>query len=314
MDNDIDLHTKVCETLGITRQELADRLGMSKSTIDSWSSDNRRMSEVTKVALVLMLENYAMQNSLKNIAKAQTIINKYAGEAVMSNKVLENSDEKQLIDRINYILKEYDLTCITGARKLGNISFEQLSNILKYEAYPTYDFLEHFAKVFEISYDWLLQGNVKCLHPFSVDFIKSNTMQSLMNEATQYETFIIHCDNNSYYTKIILKDNKSIKYNIFRANFCIGKDYWMENSESNDLYDLYKFYKKYNSRLLQFNEDDYKNILSKDYYIGNIIKKGRLSYMLDDLFDLNFNNSSNEYGDFFKRCKDIIKYMVENKK
>ncbi|EAH8795963.1 helix-turn-helix domain-containing protein, partial [Campylobacter coli] len=52
---------KVCNTLGMSRAELAEKLGLSKTTIDSWS-DSSRISKTAKVALELMLENHNLRS------------------------------------------------------------------------------------------------------------------------------------------------------------------------------------------------------------------------------------------------------------
>ncbi|ELQ2145798.1 hypothetical protein QTF53_001891, partial [Campylobacter jejuni] len=51
------LHDIVCNELRINRSELGNILGVSKTTIDSWS-DPSRMSKTTEIALKQMLENH----------------------------------------------------------------------------------------------------------------------------------------------------------------------------------------------------------------------------------------------------------------
>ena len=60
------LHNIVCEKLGITRQELADKLGLSVATINSWSDVNR-MSKSARVAMELMLKNKELDDTLCKI-------------------------------------------------------------------------------------------------------------------------------------------------------------------------------------------------------------------------------------------------------
>lgn len=60
------LHNIVCEKLGITRQELADKLGLSISTINSWS-DEKRISKSTKLVMELMLENKELDDTIDKI-------------------------------------------------------------------------------------------------------------------------------------------------------------------------------------------------------------------------------------------------------
>jgi DNA-binding helix-turn-helix protein len=60
------LHNIVCEKLGITRQELADKLGLSISTINSWS-DEKRISKSAKLVMELMLENKELDDTIDKI-------------------------------------------------------------------------------------------------------------------------------------------------------------------------------------------------------------------------------------------------------
>ena len=73
----MDLHIKVCEILGISRQELADKLGVSISTINSWTSYPARVSQTTKVALELMIENYELKRIIKKAKEAQEAIKNF---------------------------------------------------------------------------------------------------------------------------------------------------------------------------------------------------------------------------------------------
>ncbi|AHE95261.1 helix-turn-helix domain-containing protein (plasmid) [Campylobacter fetus subsp. venerealis bv. intermedius] len=70
----MDLHNEVCEKLNISRKELADMLGISAATITNWSDDNR-VSQTTKVALTLMLENHKLKEQLRKIKQGQEAIN-----------------------------------------------------------------------------------------------------------------------------------------------------------------------------------------------------------------------------------------------
>lgn len=73
----MDLHIKVCEILGITRQELANKLGISTATINSWTSDPARVSQTTKVALELMIENYNLKQIIIKAKEAQEAITNF---------------------------------------------------------------------------------------------------------------------------------------------------------------------------------------------------------------------------------------------
>jgi DNA-binding helix-turn-helix protein len=71
------IHIKTCEILGISRQELADKLGISVATINSWTSDPARISKITKVALELMIENYELKQIIKKAKEAQKAITNF---------------------------------------------------------------------------------------------------------------------------------------------------------------------------------------------------------------------------------------------
>jgi len=71
------IHIKTCEILGISRQELADKLGISVATINSWTSDPARISKTTKVALELMIENYELKQIIKKAKEAQEAITNF---------------------------------------------------------------------------------------------------------------------------------------------------------------------------------------------------------------------------------------------
>lgn len=75
----MDLHIKVCEILGISRQELADKLGISVATINSWTSDPARVSQTTKVALELMIENHELKMIITKAKEAQEAITNFKG-------------------------------------------------------------------------------------------------------------------------------------------------------------------------------------------------------------------------------------------
>lgn len=60
------LHNIVCEKLGITRQELADKLGLSIATINSWS-DEKRISKSAKLVMELMLENKELDDTIGKV-------------------------------------------------------------------------------------------------------------------------------------------------------------------------------------------------------------------------------------------------------
>lgn len=71
------IHIKTCEILGISRQELADKLGISVATINSWTSDPARISQTTKVALELMIENHELKMIIIKAKEAQEAITNF---------------------------------------------------------------------------------------------------------------------------------------------------------------------------------------------------------------------------------------------
>lgn len=299
------LHQKVCETLSITRVELAEKLGISKSTIDSWS-DPSRMSQTTKLALELMLENYfksVLISKFNDVLSELKDFDKSNYGAVGE----EQDDWQDLIFRMKYILQEYGLNVIEASKRLGEASFDYLDRVLKLKNVPSFDFLDKFSNSFQISNNWLANGKDR---PFSLKFIKSNTLKSLDEEFYDFnKIYIVHCSDDKVHTKIIVED-KTGKFDFFRTDFCIGEDFFMENTECRDLFELYEFYMKRKNyiALVSLKRDEYDKLISKNFYAKNILEKGRYSYMLHDLFDLDYSNKE-IYGDFFVRCTDIIKSL-----
>lgn len=292
------LHQKVCDELDINREELAKMLGISKYTIDSWS-DSDRMSQTAKVALKSLLEN----NSLK---KTMNKFNDFLLEAIKDKTCFVSNEKKELANRIKFILNEYKLTIVEAAKRINEISFEYLDRVLNLEIYPSFDFLSKFSNEFKISNDWLLSGKGK---PFDLKFLEANFIKQLIEEFPQYkQAYIVRCEKDGFYTKIII-ENKDGMYDIYHTDFCIGDEFIMEASECVALYDLYKFYKKFyysGVRLLELSEQDYEKLLSREFYPKNILHNSHLSFLLTDLFDLEYFNKD-RYGDFFIKCTDIIK-------
>ena len=299
---------KVCTTLGISRTELAEKLGLSKTTVDSWS-DNSRISKTAQVALGLMLENYRLKNVIKNFQESFTLLNSYnLGDNVVNN--IFSKEHNDLVNRINYIFNELKLSEITCARAMGENNFAKINQILNFKIYPNFDFLDKFASIFKINYHWLLTGEGS---PFANDLIKSNFNSQFINEAEEFDKiYIIICENNLRHTKIAVKQNN--EFDLYQTDFCIGSNFIMEVMERSDLCDLYEFYQKFkhNISCLEFNEDDYRKRLSRDYYQKNILNYGKISYMLCDLLDLREDNKE-KYGEFFGECINIIKSTLKDR-
>ena len=67
------LHNRVCKELGITKQELADMLGLSIKTILSWS-DPSRISQSARVAMELMLKNKKYNDTFHKMKEVGEIL------------------------------------------------------------------------------------------------------------------------------------------------------------------------------------------------------------------------------------------------
>lgn len=72
MNEDL-LHNRVCKELGITKQELADMLGLSIKTIFSWSNPSR-ISQSARVAMELMLKNKKLDDTFYKIREVGQIL------------------------------------------------------------------------------------------------------------------------------------------------------------------------------------------------------------------------------------------------
>lgn len=72
MNEDL-LHNRVCKELGITKQELADMLGLSLKTVFSWS-DPSRISQSARVAMELMLKNKKLDDTFYKIREVGQIL------------------------------------------------------------------------------------------------------------------------------------------------------------------------------------------------------------------------------------------------
>lgn len=299
---------EVCNTLGINRIELAEKLGLSKTTIDSWS-DNSRISKTAQVALGLMLENHKLRSIIKNLQDGFTLLNSYNLEGNIMNNT-SSKDHNDLINRINHIFNELKLSEITCARAMGENNFAKINQILNFKTYPDFDFLEKFASTFKIDHHWLLTGKGSS---FANDLIKSNFNSQFINEAEEFDKiYIITCKDNFQFTKIVVKQNN--EFDLYQTDFCIGSKFIMEARECSDLCDLYEFYQKFkrNISCLEFNEDDYRKLLSRNYYPKNILDRGKISYMLFNLLDLKEDNKE-IYGGFFGECINNIKSTLKDR-
>lgn len=299
---------EVCNTLGMSRSELAEKLGLSKTTIDSWS-DNSRISKTAKIALELMLENHKLKNIIKNFQEGFASLNLYnLGDNSINNTSKEHIN---LIQRMRHILNEFKLSEITCAKVMSENNFAKINQILNFKMYPDFDFLEKFTSTLKINHYWLLTGESS---PFSNNFIKSNFNSQFINEAEEFDRiYIVTSKNNLDHTRIIVV-NRNNEFGLYQTCFCIGSNFIMEARECSDLCDLHEFYQKFKYKIscLEFNEDDYRKLLSLKYYPKNILDCGQTSYMLFDLLDLREDNKE-KYSKFFGECIEIIKFTLKDR-
>ncbi|WP_107970257.1 helix-turn-helix domain-containing protein [Campylobacter concisus] len=197
----MSLHQDVCDAYNINRYELAEKLGVSKSTLDSWS-DESRMSKVTRLALELILDNYVKTKLLSDFGDNIAKISKFCNSSF--NTLVENDDQKKIVSRIRYIIDDYGLNTITASKKLNLPDFEYLDKILKTQIYPSFDFLEKFSESFFISNDWLNTGKV---HSFSLELANSYYLSHLSKKIKDFkQIYIVHSKDNKAYTKVIVED------------------------------------------------------------------------------------------------------------
>ena len=231
-----------------------------------------------------MLENHKLRSIIKNFQDGFALLNSYN----LVDNIINNTsskDHNDLINRINHIFNELKLSEITCVRVMGENNFARINQILNFKIYPDFDFLEKFASAFKINNNWLLIGEGS---PFANNFIKSNFNSQFINEAEEFDRiYIVTCKNNLNYTRIMVV-NRNNEFDLYRTYFCIGNSFIMEARECSDLCDLHEFYQKFKYKIscLEFNEDDYRKLLSWNYYPKNILDHGQTSYMLFDLLDL----------------------------
>lgn len=66
-----------CKELGITQKELAERLGVSKPTVERWSQSGDIPEQAT-IQISLLIENNEMKKELNELKNALTVIAKYS--------------------------------------------------------------------------------------------------------------------------------------------------------------------------------------------------------------------------------------------
>lgn len=282
-----NLHIEVCETLGISRQELANRLDIAKSTIDAWTSNPERMSNIAKFAMELMLENHKLKDLLHKIAEGQKALIEYSKSDPYKEESVEDSHFlKELAERLKYVLNEFDLNFITGATRIGGgMTPERLDKILSCKIYPTEEFLDLFAQKFGVRQDWLFNNKGA---PFDIQFIVANNINKLVEEISGREyirTFIVHSENKKDDIKVIVKDKKEM-FDIFNQSFNLSDT----TTNNNDLLELSKFYYESGAVTpLCLKEKEFLELLSRKHYIGNILRRAKRSDWLNNLFSENLD-------------------------
>lgn len=289
------IHQDVCDAYNINRYELAEKLGVSKSTLDSWS-DESRMSKVTRLALELMIENHYKTKLLSDLSDALSKIVIYDSRK-KENDIGVDNEQKELVARMKRILKEFNLNVIEASKKLNEHSFEQLDQILRLNAYPSFNFLDKFSDTFSISNEWLTTGYG---HPFEI------TRQN--KQITSF--YIIHSNDNKMPVKIINKYSGGNFY-IEKTDYHIEENYPLLDKDCEEIFELYNFYNKNEISifLTALEREEYDRLMSGEYYPGNILDKGQYSDMLKDLLNLR-SDKKEKYGDFFDICICAIQNII----
>lgn len=301
------LHQDVCDAYNINRYELAEKLGVSKSTLDSWS-DESRMSKSTKLALELMLENHHKTKLLSDLSDALSKIVIYDSRK-KENDIGADDELKELVARMKRILKEFNLNVIRASKKLNEHSFEQLDQILRLNAYPSFDFLDKFSDTFYISNEWLTTGDG---YPFEKNFIKSDTLQEAIKTLANIKhIYIVHSNDNKMPTKVVFRCSNDIFY-IYETDYHIEENYPLLDKDCEEIFELYNFYNKneINIFLTALEREEYDRLMSGEYYPGNILDKGQYSDMLKDLLNLR-SDKKERYGDFFDVCICAIQNIIK---
>jgi len=68
---------ETCKELGITQKELAEKLGVSKPSVERWASTNE-IPESSQKLIIFFIENEKLKKELNEIKTALKIISKYS--------------------------------------------------------------------------------------------------------------------------------------------------------------------------------------------------------------------------------------------
>ena len=75
--NDENIVKKTCKELGITQKELAERLEVSKPSVDRWASTGE-IPDSSKKLINFLLENENLKNELKELKQALRVLHRHS--------------------------------------------------------------------------------------------------------------------------------------------------------------------------------------------------------------------------------------------
>lgn len=302
------IHNEVCEVLGIDRAELARILGVAKSTIDNWHDG--KITATAQKAMEFLLELHQTKKAIGDFSNFLGFLNDRN-----INSITASADHKGLIQRMNFILNEYEFNVLQASQFLDEKNFGRLDLILNFKEYPSFEFLKNFANKFKISYEWL--KNPKDKQPFNNiitkidDLIFDNNRNSLINECKDYKKLYLICSKQrNRYTKLIIQNNYD-EFQVFKQDFNILYNANGIGAHSGggmrSLFDFYNSIKNIKDiEKLHIDDFEYDNIISKKYYIGRLLKQAEHCTELNDLLSLDDYNIS-RYEENFRICFKILK-------
>ena len=311
------LHKKVCELYGINRNELAEMLGVAKTTLDSWS-DQSRMTKASKFTLELMIDNFEKTALLKSLRDNFSKLNAFDSIKTETMAVSESGSSKEvsdvhkeLIDRINFILLETNTNIIEASRKMRSESFEELDKILKMQIYPSNSFLRSFSISFSISYDWLISGNG---HPFEFPMTSVQGRKNISLNTEKIYLFYNEDEKDGNYLKGMLQERDGNFFSL-AIGLSLNFDTPLNSADCLHLADLYEIFDKCVGIIsfLSLTQDEYDKICSKDFYPKEILDKAKTSNLLQDLFLLKYSNKD-QYGKYFAERLDFLKKIEKEER
>ena len=311
------LHKKVCELYGINRNELAEMLGVAKTTLDSWS-DQSRMTKASKFTLELMIDNFEKTALLKSLRDNFNKLNAFDSIKTETMAVSESGSSKEvsdvhkeLIDRINFILLETNTNIIEASRKMRSESFEELDKILKMQIYPSNSFLRSFSISFSISYDWLISGNG---HPFEFPMTSVQGRKNISLNTEKIYLFYNEDEKDGNYLKGMLQERDGNFFSL-AIGLSLNFDTPLNSADCLHLADLYEIFDKCKGIIsfLSLTQDEYDKICSKDFYPKEILDKAKTSNLLQDLFLLKYSDKD-QCGKYFAERLDFLKKIEQEER